>query len=179
MCRHKLVAEQIWVLMQARSHLLAETLHRKMIWVRNSLHCLTTVQPTFCLVVPLQNFIFMTVTNFGPLTCSIITTTRKFFTILMSVLIFQNPMSGRQWLGTVFVFIGLGLDSVYGKEKKKEKKESSHWPLHYLMLWLQLFSLPVLWMCVHLLHVKPCLQIWAMFPRWMNGLLHPDLNFQH
>lgn len=64
-------------------------------------------------------FIFLTVTSFGPLTYSIVTTTRKFFTILGSVIIFQNPMSARQWIGTVFVFIGLGLDSAYGKEKKK------------------------------------------------------------
>ena len=31
MCEHTLVAKQIWVLVQARSHLLAETLHRKMV----------------------------------------------------------------------------------------------------------------------------------------------------
>ncbi|ESO86832.1 hypothetical protein LOTGIDRAFT_128290 [Lottia gigantea] len=67
-----------------------------------------------------QIFIFTTVTTFGPLTCSIVTTTRKFFTILTSVLIFQNPMGGKQWIGTVLVFIGLGFDSVYGKEKKKK-----------------------------------------------------------
>ena len=30
MCRHKLVAEQVWVLMQARPQMLAETLCRKM-----------------------------------------------------------------------------------------------------------------------------------------------------
>ena len=64
----------------------------------------------------------MTVTNFGPLTCSIFTTTRKFFTILGSVILFGHPMSGRQWIGTVLVFIGLGLDSAYGKEKKAVKK---------------------------------------------------------
>ncbi|XP_046542871.1 solute carrier family 35 member B1-like [Haliotis rubra] len=68
-----------------------------------------------------QTFIFITVTTFGPLTCSIVTTTRKFFTILGSVLIFGNPMLSRQWVGTLLVFIGLGLDSVYGKEKKKNK----------------------------------------------------------
>lgn len=66
-----------------------------------------------------QTFIFITVAKFGPLTCSIVTTTRKFFTILGSVIIFQNPMSSRQWLGTLFVFTGLGLDNFYGKEKKK------------------------------------------------------------
>lgn len=68
-----------------------------------------------------QVFIFITVTSFGPLPCSIITTTRKFFTILASVIIFANPMNSRQWLGTVLVFTGLGLDSVYGKEKKENK----------------------------------------------------------
>ncbi|KAL9966240.1 hypothetical protein ACROYT_G024287 [Oculina patagonica] len=66
-----------------------------------------------------QNFIFMTVANFGPLTCSIITTTRKFFTILASVLLFGNSLIARQWLGVVFVFAGLTLDSIYGKAKKK------------------------------------------------------------
>lgn len=68
-----------------------------------------------------QVFIFITVTSFGPLPCSIITTTRKFFTILASVIIFANPMNSRQWVGTVLVFTGLGLDSVYGKEKKENK----------------------------------------------------------
>lgn len=61
----------------------------------------------------------MTVANFGPLTCSIITTTRKFFTILGSVLLFGNSLIARQWLGVVFVFAGLTLDSIYGKARKK------------------------------------------------------------
>ena len=66
-----------------------------------------------------QNFIFMTVANFGPLTCSIITTTRKFFTILGSVLLFGNSLIARQWFGVICVFAGLTLDSIYGKGKKK------------------------------------------------------------
>ncbi|XP_072173429.1 solute carrier family 35 member B1-like [Diadema setosum] len=66
-----------------------------------------------------QHFIFETVSTFGPLTCSIITTTRKFFTILGSVIIFANPMSSRQWIGVVLVFTGLGLDSIFGKSKPK------------------------------------------------------------
>lgn len=48
----------------------------------------------------------MTVVYFGPLTCSIITTTRKFFTILASVILFANPISPMQWVGTVLVFLG-------------------------------------------------------------------------
>ncbi|XP_072020094.1 solute carrier family 35 member B1-like [Amphiura filiformis] len=68
-----------------------------------------------------QHFIFVTVTTFGPLTCSIITTTRKFFTILGSVIIFANPLLLRQWFGVALVFSGLGVDSVFGKTKKKPK----------------------------------------------------------
>merc|ERR1719427_306164 len=44
-----------------------------------------------------QFFIFMCVSEFGPLPCSIITTTRKFFTVLASVIIFGNSLIPRQW----------------------------------------------------------------------------------
>lgn len=69
-----------------------------------------------------QTFIFMTVVHFGPLTCSIVTTTRKFFTILGSVLLFGNVMTHMQWVGTVLVFLGLGLDAKYGKTQKTTKR---------------------------------------------------------
>jgi UDP-galactose transporter B1 len=54
----------------------------------------------------------------------VITTTRKFFTILGSVIIFNNPMSGKQWLGSVLVFIGLAMDAKYGKEVKEVKSKA-------------------------------------------------------
>nr|XP_056719310.1 solute carrier family 35 member B1 [Euleptes europaea] len=66
-----------------------------------------------------QSFIFMTVVSFGPLTCSIVTTTRKFFTILASVILFANPITNLQWVGTILVFLGLGLDAKFGKASKK------------------------------------------------------------
>lgn len=69
-----------------------------------------------------QFFIFMTVSDFGPLPCSIITTTRKFFTVLASVIIFGNVMLPRQWLATAFVFVGLFLDSFFGKKGKPAEK---------------------------------------------------------
>ncbi|EFN72986.1 Solute carrier family 35 member B1 [Camponotus floridanus] len=62
-----------------------------------------------------QYFIFLTVVDFGPLPCSIITTTRKFFTVLGSILIFGNNLSPRQWLSTFIVFSGLFLDAMYGR----------------------------------------------------------------
>lgn len=58
----------------------------------------------------------MTVVYFGPLTCSIITTTRKFFTILGSVILFGNVMTTLQWVGTILVFLGensFGLNTLY------------------------------------------------------------------
>ena len=57
-----------------------------------------------------QNFIFLTITHFGPLACSVITTSRKFFTILLSTVLFNNVMSSLQWLYVLIVFIGLALD---------------------------------------------------------------------
>lgn len=68
-----------------------------------------------------QFFIFWTISDFGPLPCSIITTTRKFFNVLASVIFFGNPMLTRQWIATVIVFVGLFLDSFYGKQPAKSK----------------------------------------------------------
>lgn len=60
-----------------------------------------------------QFFIFIMVTEFGPLPCSIVTTTRKFFTVLASVFIFGNLLTQAQWVGAALVFMGLSLDSIY------------------------------------------------------------------
>ncbi|KAK9704115.1 UAA transporter family [Popillia japonica] len=68
-----------------------------------------------------QLFIFLMVSEFGPLPCSVVTTTRKFFTVLASVILFQNPLLPRQWLGAVLVFTALFLDAFYGKSAPKKK----------------------------------------------------------
>ena len=69
-----------------------------------------------------QYFIFLTVAEFGPLPCSIITTTRKFFTVLGSVLLFGNNLLARQWVATFVVFLGLFLDAMYGSNKTAKKE---------------------------------------------------------
>ncbi|CAG9782155.1 unnamed protein product [Diatraea saccharalis] len=69
-----------------------------------------------------QLFIFFMVSEFGPLPCSVVTTTRKFFTVLASVVFFGNVLLGRQWLGAVLVFSGLFLDIFYSKGKLQTKK---------------------------------------------------------
>ena len=70
-----------------------------------------------------QFFIFMCVSEFGPLPCSIITTTRKFFTVLGSVIMFGNTLLPHQWVGAVLVFAGIFLDGAFGKQKAKSSVE--------------------------------------------------------
>jgi UDP-galactose transporter B1 len=59
-----------------------------------------------------QLFIFYTIARFGSLTNTIITTTRKFFNILLSVLWLGTPLQGAQWAAVALVFSGLGASSV-------------------------------------------------------------------
>jgi len=90
------------------------TRHPSVIWQLATFSCASALG---------QFFIFMCVSEFGPLPCSIITTTRKFFTVLASVIIFGNTLLARQWLGTCFVFVGIFLDGMYGKEKPQKISE--------------------------------------------------------
>lgn len=74
-----------------------------------------------------QNFIFYTITGPGPLACTTITTTRKFFTILISVLRYPetNSLTGQQWLGVFTVFSALGAEILIkarGDSNKKKQK---------------------------------------------------------
>lgn len=68
-----------------------------------------------------QLFIFLLVSGYGPLSCSVVTTTRKFFTVLCSVLLFGNVLAVRQWFGTVLVFSGLFADMIFGKRPTPKK----------------------------------------------------------
>nr|XP_023025493.1 solute carrier family 35 member B1 homolog [Leptinotarsa decemlineata] len=68
-----------------------------------------------------QLFLYSMVSEFGPLVLSVVTTTRKFFTVLASVLLFGNALSARQWTGTIIVFAALFLDAFYSKTTPKKK----------------------------------------------------------
>merc|ERR1711968_353154 len=57
-----------------------------------------------------QNFIFLTIKEFGSLTCQTITLTRKACQILLSVVLFGHAISNMQWLGCGVVFSGLALE---------------------------------------------------------------------
>lgn len=65
-----------------------------------------------------QIFIFWTIRTFDALTLSTITTTRKFFTIVMSVFYFKNPMTPGQWGAVGVVFAALVLEMLFDDKKK-------------------------------------------------------------
>ncbi len=77
-----------------------------------------------------QSVIVWGLFRFNSMTITIITTIRKFFTIIVSVIWFQNTLNLLQWAGVSFVFLGIGLDAQFKYSLKKAKhaahKASSH-----------------------------------------------------
>jgi UDP-galactose transporter B1 len=69
-----------------------------------------------------QTFIYYTVKHYGSLLCAIVTTSRKFFTVLASVFYYAHPLTQWQWGAVLMVFAGLGLDTFYSKKDKHSKK---------------------------------------------------------
>jgi hypothetical protein len=55
---------------------------------------------------------------FFSLPLSIVTTTRKFFSVFISAVILQTPLSFQQWLATAVIFLALFLDAFFGKKSK-------------------------------------------------------------
>lgn len=64
-----------------------------------------------------QSFIFYTVAHFDPLVCSTVTTTRKIFSVLWSILTKGHHLSGSGWFG-VSLAIGGIMSEVLSKIKK-------------------------------------------------------------
>lgn len=58
-----------------------------------------------------QLFIFEIIQHFGSLTLVMITVTRKLFTMLLSVLVFEHTLAAGQWLGVAVVFGGIGVEA--------------------------------------------------------------------
>jgi UDP-galactose transporter B1 len=69
-----------------------------------------------------QTAILIALFKFNSLTLTIITTTRKFITILASVFWFGHSLHLPQWIGVIMVFGGIGADS----HLKYMKKKSQH-----------------------------------------------------
>jgi UDP-galactose transporter B1 len=74
----------------------------------------------FCLCGAIgQNFIFMTISHFGALTNTTITTTRKFVSILVSALWNGNPLTSEQWGAVGMVFAGLSIQIFLKWQKRR------------------------------------------------------------
>lgn len=81
----------------------------------------------FCLCASVgQVLIFNVMKEFGSLAWITISVTRKLFTIVLSVIVFQHPVNIVQWFGVALVFVGLTVDalvSYYSKPVGKDKKQ--------------------------------------------------------
>lgn len=65
-----------------------------------------------------QNFIFYTVRHFSALAVTTITTTRKMFTVLLSVAVNKHQFVWQQWAGLVVVFSAISMEAVAKARRK-------------------------------------------------------------
>lgn len=72
-----------------------------------------------------QNFIFYSVTKFSALITTTITTTRKMFTILLSIFMFKHAMTTRQWSGILLVFTAITWEAYYKASSKRSQQTRS------------------------------------------------------
>ncbi|KAF4375260.1 hypothetical protein F8388_001017 [Cannabis sativa] len=75
-----------------------------------------------------QNFIFLTISRFGSLANTTITTTRKFVSIVVSSLLSGNPLSSKQWGCVAMVFSGLSYQ-IYLKWRKLQRVQKKRKPM--------------------------------------------------
>lgn len=68
-----------------------------------------------------QTAIFYTIVHFSSLTLTLVTTTRKLFTVIASIVLFNHHVSIPQWIGVALVFGGLGGKIFMDTRKKKQK----------------------------------------------------------
>ncbi|RPD62477.1 UAA transporter [Lentinus tigrinus ALCF2SS1-7] len=77
-----------------------------------------------------QLFIFETLQHFGSLTLVTITLTRKLFTMLLSVVVYNHTLTPGQWLGAAVVFAGISVEAwvkrkdVHAKRVIQEKEKA-------------------------------------------------------
>jgi UDP-galactose transporter B1 len=70
-----------------------------------------------------QSFIFYTIANFDPLVCSTVTTTRKVFSVLLSIFLNGHAVSTEGWAGIGLASAGI-LSELFKPHKKKEGKKA-------------------------------------------------------
>ena len=68
-----------------------------------------------------QSFIFFTIANFEPLVCSTVTTTRKIFSVLLSIFVNNHSLNSQGWTGIGVACLGI-LGELQDKYSKNQKK---------------------------------------------------------
>ncbi|KAG7088584.1 hypothetical protein E1B28_012561 [Marasmius oreades] len=77
-----------------------------------------------------QLFIFETLARFGSLTLVMITLTRKMFTMLLSVVVYNHKLTLGQWIGAAVVFAGISVEAfikrrdIHAKRVVQEKEKA-------------------------------------------------------
>lgn len=72
-----------------------------------------------------QLAIFYTLEKFGSLVLVTVTLTRKMFTMLLSVVWFNHPLSTGQYLGVVLVFGGISAEAAFKRIEDKKKQKNN------------------------------------------------------
>jgi UDP-galactose transporter B1 len=69
-----------------------------------------------------QSFIFYTISNFDPLVCTTVTTTRKVFSVLLSIFLKGHSLSAQGWTGISLAIMGIMAEM----QEKMNPKPKSH-----------------------------------------------------
>ncbi|KAF8837918.1 UAA transporter [Paxillus ammoniavirescens] len=69
-----------------------------------------------------QLFIFETLQHFGSLTLVTITLTRKMFTMILSVVVYNHKLTPGQWLGAAIVFAGISTEALVKRKDVHAKR---------------------------------------------------------
>ncbi|CAD8169578.1 unnamed protein product [Paramecium octaurelia] len=80
-----------------------------------------------------QVFIFYCISCFSPRVLSVVTTTRKFFTVLLSIMIHNHEVDQVQWIGISLVALGVAWELFMGMSSRipAEKKKGSYIKVPY------------------------------------------------
>ena len=73
-----------------------------------------------------QLVIYYTIKEFGALIYSTIMTTRQFFSVLLSAIIFVHPITLSQWFGASMVFAALWMKTFLSSKAKKDPVRHVH-----------------------------------------------------
>ncbi|KAI0314011.1 UAA transporter [Amylostereum chailletii] len=69
-----------------------------------------------------QLFIFETLEHFGSLTLVTVTLTRKLFTMLLSVVVYNHSLTPGQWVGAAVVFAGISVEALVKRRDVHTKR---------------------------------------------------------